>query len=332
MAKIFISYRRIDSAYVTGVVRDQLASHLPGCEVFFDVDSIPYGIDFRSHLENSVSQCDILLAVIGKSWLTAADGQGQRRIDDPNDAVRVEVETALNRKIPLIPLFIENVDVPRSDQLPASIRGLVGRNGMFVRPPPDFNRDVADVIHAVKQIVEGGSPSGRPTPGHVAAASSSKPPRRAMLVGIALALVAIVASVAFYFRHAADVEYEFVETYLFEDSDSRPKAGEPHSRMLGDGFQLPVHFVHWAVVVTHPKNLSTVLIPVEARLLDSAGEIVRFSGLTADLPTGPDLRSGRSEWIFTFGPGRQEWKPDTYTLQMSTPTKTISTSFKILGQ
>ena len=96
MPKIFISYRREDSIGIAGRIYDRLCLKFGRESVFMDVDAIPLGVDFRQHLTDAVGQCDILLAVIGERWLTIAD-HGHRRLDNPADFVRIEIETALQR-------------------------------------------------------------------------------------------------------------------------------------------------------------------------------------------------------------------------------------------
>src|SRR5688572_24515253 len=98
MPKIFVSYRREDSEAVTGRIHDRLSSHFGKESVYIDVDTIPLGADFRSHLQQAVERCDIFLAIIGESWLKVRykDGphKGQRRLEDPADFVRIEIQSA----------------------------------------------------------------------------------------------------------------------------------------------------------------------------------------------------------------------------------------------
>jgi TIR domain len=94
MAKIFISYRRNDSAYIAATIYTKIQGHF-GCDsVFFDIDNIPFGVDLRKHIENAVGQCGVLLVVIGDHWIRQSDGRGHRHLDDPVDYVRIEVESA----------------------------------------------------------------------------------------------------------------------------------------------------------------------------------------------------------------------------------------------
>jgi hypothetical protein len=97
---VFISYRRQDSADIIGRICDRLVERFGTPDVFKDVDTIPLGVDFRKYLQESVSRCDVLLAIIGKNWLEASNDTGKRCLDDPRDYLRIEIETALQRLYP----------------------------------------------------------------------------------------------------------------------------------------------------------------------------------------------------------------------------------------
>ena len=149
--RIFISYRRGDSADVTGRIYDRLVQQFGKEAIFKDVDSIPLGVDFRVHLDEAVGKCDVLLAVIGDQWLTATDSQGRRRLDATEDFVRIEIEAALERNIPVIPLLVEHTSMPTEDALPQRLKLLAFRNGTPVRPDPDFHNDMARLIAALQR-------------------------------------------------------------------------------------------------------------------------------------------------------------------------------------
>jgi hypothetical protein len=93
--RIYLSYRRQETAYPVGWLYDRLAGHYGGGQVFKDVDSIQLGDDFVEVITRAVGSCDVLLALIGDEWLTVADEHGRRRLDDPDDFVRLELEAAL---------------------------------------------------------------------------------------------------------------------------------------------------------------------------------------------------------------------------------------------
>ena len=126
---IILSYRREDSAGVTGRIFDRLAQEFGTDRVFMDIDSMPAGVDFHDHLQEILADCGALLVVIGKSWRSQRKGQ-PARIMDPDDWVRIEVETALERSIPVVPLLIDGATLPNRDQLPESLWPLLRRNAI----------------------------------------------------------------------------------------------------------------------------------------------------------------------------------------------------------
>jgi hypothetical protein len=147
---IFISYRRSDSADVTGRIYDRLIQQFGRDKVFKDVDSIPLGVDFRKHLNQVVSGCNILLAVMGNQWLETKDSQSKRRIDNPRDHVRIEIESALQSGVPVIPTLVRGASMPSEDDLPPSIKDLAYRNWISVRVDPDFHKDVDRLIAGIE--------------------------------------------------------------------------------------------------------------------------------------------------------------------------------------
>ncbi len=152
MSKILISYRREDSADVTGRIYDRLIQVFPQ-SVFRDVDSIPLGVDFRTYLDEQVSKCDVFLAVIGRDWIKAKGRKGKSRLEDPGDFVRIEIESALKHQIPVIPVLVGGAKIPPAERLPASIQDVSYRNGIVVRPDPDFHKDMDRLIVHLKQPV-----------------------------------------------------------------------------------------------------------------------------------------------------------------------------------
>jgi hypothetical protein len=134
--QIFISYRRDDSSAWAGRLSDNLSRHFISKQIFIDVNLEP-GIDF---VEASVGSCDALIAVIGKRWLTSSDEEGKRRLDNPEDFVRLEIATALKRNIRVIPVLVDGALMPRSGDLPDNLKLLVRRNALDV----SHNRFIAD--------------------------------------------------------------------------------------------------------------------------------------------------------------------------------------------
>jgi len=165
MTRIFISYRREDSEYFTDHLDRLLSDHYGRDNVFRDVDSIPLGEDFKESLARAVQSCAVLLAIIGKGWLQATDRDGRRRLENPRDFVRIEIEAALARDIPVIPVVLQGASVPTEEQLPPSLRSLTYRNGLEIGSGPRFKPDVGRLIGSMNRILERRKdPSPKPPP------------------------------------------------------------------------------------------------------------------------------------------------------------------------
>src|SRR5216117_1786476 len=130
MGSIFLSYRREDSEGQAGRLYDDLVAVFGPDSVFMDVAAIQPGRDFRKSIDQSLSSCGVFLSLIGKSWLTAKDTSGQRRLDDPVDFVRIETAAALKRDIPVIPVLVQGASAPKADQLPDDLKELAFRNAV----------------------------------------------------------------------------------------------------------------------------------------------------------------------------------------------------------
>lgn len=147
---IFISYRRSDAQDVTGRIHDQLRHRFGQAQVFKDVDSIFYGEDFSQKLKQCVGSCQVLLAVIGPTWLTELQVRSQK----PDiDWVRTEIATALQRDIPIIPLLVTKATMPSADSLPDDLKPLAKRNAAQARPDPDFHIDMERLIQRLDMIL-----------------------------------------------------------------------------------------------------------------------------------------------------------------------------------
>jgi formylglycine-generating enzyme required for sulfatase activity len=158
-AKIFISYRRDDSAGHAGRVHDRLEREFGRDLLFMDVDAIPLGVNFVKVLEDQVTNCDVLLAIIGPGWLDARDDDGKRRLDNPHDYIRIEIAVALKREIPVIPILLEGVRLPKAHQLPDNLKDLVLRNGLDVRHA-SFHNDMDRLVRGLR----GRESAQQPTP------------------------------------------------------------------------------------------------------------------------------------------------------------------------
>jgi hypothetical protein len=152
MPGIFISYRREDSIAHAGRLYDRLSAHFGSDRVFMDIDTIDLGVDFVAALQASVTSCDVLIAVIGKQWLDVKDEEGRRRLDNPEDFVRIEIGAALDRDVRVIPVLVGGSRMPRSIDLPGPITKLARRNALDI-PDLHFGQSVGRLIVSLERVL-----------------------------------------------------------------------------------------------------------------------------------------------------------------------------------
>jgi hypothetical protein len=167
--RIFISYRRQETAYPAGWLYDRLIEHFGEGQVFKDVDSIELGDDFVEVVTAAVARCDVLLALIGDQWLTITGEDERRRLEDPGDFVRLEIEAALTRGIRVIPVLVDGAQMPRTEDLPPSLAKLVRRQALELSPSRfDFDTGrllrVLDSSLAEAQARPAGTEAALPVP------------------------------------------------------------------------------------------------------------------------------------------------------------------------
>jgi hypothetical protein len=155
---VFISYRREDSSGYAGRLFDILAGHFGRDRIYMDIDTIKGGDDFAAVIDEKVGQCDVLLAVIGEKWLTAAGEHGDRRLDMPGDFVRQEIAKALERSVRVIPVLVGGASIPQPDDLPPDLRPLSVHQAMDLRDA-HFHADADLLIDLLHKTVPG---IGRP--------------------------------------------------------------------------------------------------------------------------------------------------------------------------
>jgi hypothetical protein len=160
MRAIFISYRRDDTEGQAGRLFDDLTRIFGNEAVFMDVADIEPGRDFRLAIDQQVASCGVLLAVIGKSWATAKDESGARRLDNVMDFVRLETASALKRDIPVVPVLVQGATMPRVNDLPEDLKELAYRNGVELTHAR-WDSDVELLIKALRAHVQG--PQASPT-------------------------------------------------------------------------------------------------------------------------------------------------------------------------
>lgn len=147
MSAIFVSYRRQDSPYAAHAVRDELASTFCPDDVFLDVGGqLKPGDSFPEHLRRQLGDCEVLLSVIGPRWLTT-------RLHDPRDWVRIEIESAIRRKIPVIPVLVEGADLPPPLELPETISSIVTNLKHSIDVGQGFHANRSDLARAVETVI-----------------------------------------------------------------------------------------------------------------------------------------------------------------------------------
>lgn len=202
---IFISYRRDDTEGEAGRLFDDLVRTFGEDSVFMDVAGINPGIDFRKAIDANVSECGVLLAMIGPTWATIANSAGTHRLDDPNDFVRLEIASALAREVAVIPVLVHDAKMPHPDQLPDNLKDLAFRNSVEITHAR-WNSDVQLLIGALGQYVSTTSkksdepvhatvsvqlPPANP-PAH--AAAGPKPSKKPLFIGIGVGVLLVVVT------------------------------------------------------------------------------------------------------------------------------------------
>jgi hypothetical protein len=151
MAKIFLSYRRADSATISGRIYDRLVAKFGARNIFKDVDNIPPGVDFADYTRSILRQSDVALVIIGRQWLDGPGTEVPGRPGGPSDWVRFEVESALASNVPIIPVLVDGATMPVAADLPESLQQLARINAVQVRNDPDFARDMERLVVALER-------------------------------------------------------------------------------------------------------------------------------------------------------------------------------------
>lgn len=189
MPKLIVSYRRSDSAASAGRIVDHLVAHFGQNSVFLDVENIPFGTDFRTHIRNELLHSDVLLAVIGPRW-SGAGPDGRTRLDDESDPVRVEIQTALRSGITIVPLLIDDATMPTANQLPEALRDLAFLNAAPVDMGRDFHPHMDRLTRSLENLAA--AAPQRPIPVMDIAPSGSVPGPSARRRPVLAAAAAIV--------------------------------------------------------------------------------------------------------------------------------------------
>lgn len=187
MSRVMISYRRLDSAGITGRIFDRLAAHFGADSVFIDIDAIPFGADFRKYIESALKTIDHLVVIIGPRWLGPLPG-GTMRIDDPADPVRLELETALRNEMRILPVLVDGARMPAPEALPESLQRVSLLNAAALDSGIDFQVHVERLIRSIEGTARPHDASGDFVPER---SRDNLPKRLTPLIGRESALAAI---------------------------------------------------------------------------------------------------------------------------------------------
>jgi formylglycine-generating enzyme required for sulfatase activity len=279
MSQVFISYRRDDSADAADRIYERLVQEYGAGNVVMDVESIPPGADFREFIGEAVGRCRVLLAVIGPRWLTILT---QRR-EKPLDFVRLEIEAALQRRIPIIPTLVSGALMPGAGQLPPSLQELAFRNGLEVRRGRDFHRDVDRLLSSLDRwLKEQAEPAVSP-PAVPAPLKEARLPGPGQAIGRGEPPPAVPAPPK-EVLNSLGMKFAWIPPGTFLMGSPKSEVGRgfdetQHGMTLTQGFYLGVHQVtqaQWqAVMGSNPSKFTGDNLPVETVSWDDCHEFCK---------------------------------------------------------
>ena len=250
---IFISYRRDDTEGEAGRLFDDLTREFGANSVFMDVAGIRPGVDFVQAIEQNVADCGVLLAIIGPTWATITSASGQRRLDDPNDFVVLEIASALKREVPVIPVLVHGARMPSQEQLPESLKSFSHRNSVELSHAR-WPSDVKLLIEALNSYVAP-SKTNAPEPVHAtvpvqlppphqpatAAQASVKKSNLPWIAGIGALVVVVAAAVIDLSMHHAAPSPSIVGTWKNAGGGGRAEDTIRSLVISGSGSSLSMH-------------------------------------------------------------------------------------------
>lgn len=274
MSRIFISYRREDSAGYAGRLYDHLSQYFGEDYIFMDIDSIEPGRDFVEVIEQAVGFCDVLVAVIGKQWLTITDAAGQRRLDNPHDFVRLEIKAALERNICVIPALVREAGMPRSQDLPDDLTRLTRRNALEISDTR-FNYDVDRLIGIIENVLSVSKTSSR------GAQPASRPISGRLFAGIGASLLVVsIGVLAFLVGQKSGVRE------IDAEQQAQFGAGLPVEATANTATSLPVPPTDTPMVTSVPQGLASNPLPEAITASDGSPMVL--------IPAGPFMMGSDS--------------------------------------
>jgi PQQ-dependent catabolism-associated CXXCW motif protein len=295
MPKILISYRRVDSDAITGRIRDRLSQYYGEGSVFMDIDSIPLGIDFRKQIHDAILENQLLIAIIGPKWLGPGD-DGTLRINDELDPVRIELETALERGIPTIPVLVGGATMPRPNQLPEKLKDFSYYNAAVIDAGIDFRQHVDRLIRSIDMILK--------RQARLSSEEGNRGSRHMGLwAGLAAGIVALVAAggVGWYYFKASSRQMPQVAAPSPQAALAPPAASQPQVQAQAPAVSTqPANAPTSAPAATPPAPTSapaaTPPVPTPVQRFASATEAATACEANSAPLLYQDLKSDSSGW------------------------------------
>jgi hypothetical protein len=337
MPKILVSYRREDSAAYAGRLADRLRGHFGADNVFVDIDTIQPGQDFVDILERSVSSCDALVAVIGRTWLSGLDASGRRKLDSPEDFVRMEIATALRRGIPVVPTLVAGAAMPAAADLPDDLSKLARRHALEISDLR-FHQDADRLVEALSNTAPRLGVQEPPAPSQTRR-RDWKSSRPAWMAIAALVLVVLFASWRFYRAGTSggpNLPPTVVTPETHGSETPQPtQIARTYNVALAGGrdtyFRLNVPVTHALVIIdVRCSTGETCSLRTEATILDAEGAVIqdraasvntfdigarRIVDVALKQPTAVQVKllnstnAGVDHWLTVVAPGSPDLVP-----------------------
>jgi hypothetical protein len=222
---IAISYRREDSLPIAGRLYDRLQATFGKKNVFMDFDSIPPGMDFREQIKQTIERSNLVVAIIGPNWL-GQQPDSSRRIDNPADFVRLEITCALKRGIPVIPVLVNDTQMPSPEKLPPEIEELAFRNAVTLDTGIDFNHHADRLIAGIRKTMAVGPQPGGPRriPEPMASLADAVSFRKVVTWGLAILFAVAGSAIWFLAGHRREHEEKRTKQVAVVETPAPAKA------------------------------------------------------------------------------------------------------------
>ena len=195
MRRVFISYRRSEAEYAAGALGRELRRYFGDEQVFRDKEDVRAGVAWKHHVLNEIDRDSALLLLIGSDWANIKDSQGRRRLDDPEDSVRMEITDGLRDGAAILPVLLENAQMPDEGALPPDLRQLAGINALKLRDG-DWDHDLKNIFRTLEKV--GFTPAQASPPvvsgnREAALAAPKRSPSLKAIIGATLTLLGLLA-------------------------------------------------------------------------------------------------------------------------------------------